>query len=304
MKVIGIMGQSYTGSSVVNYLLNAAPGVYGGSELRRLRDGSGGGLCALCRTACRIWTPEALKTAGRADSGSFYRIVSDVTGSDMIVDSSKLRLHFSGPFLESSRDAGVEFHFFAITRHPFTHVASHLYNGFAKKKNRIDSFVGAQRLLADDPEQSYGYAERTLASIQPFIGDFFSEAAPAEAGIAKNHFRLEDVIDNQTDLYAVAGEFFGFDPTFFSQTDWTGCEAHPIGGNMGPLSQLRSYTGRKSGRLSYYEKHKGLFHDEKWKLFMARDLSRAITASPVYRTVCADLGYDANMFDAEISLLA
>src|ERR1700751_3026531 len=89
IDVIGILGTSFSGSTLLNLMLGAHPSIYAGGELSALilnRGDPAIASCTACGVACRYWT-ETRRSEGT--KANLYTTVQQIFGKRIIVDSSK-----------------------------------------------------------------------------------------------------------------------------------------------------------------------------------------------------------------------
>ncbi|WP_011579589.1 MULTISPECIES: hypothetical protein [Chelativorans] len=290
MKVFGILGKSYSGSTVLNHVLNSAPGVVGASELWRLRKSAKYG-CAICGGQCRVWTKPAREAISAASDGEFYWRVGDAAGTPLLVDASKSIMHFSRDVVSAARLAGVDFQFVLVAKNPLAHVASHLYNKSAVVDRRLGTYADVRAFL--DTQEGSILAKAFLAQLRSYYRDALERPRPWLRDVPL--IRIEDVVTNPVTITEPASLFFGIPRNNFAVDAWGDAEIHPIGGNSGPLVQTKAGGAFKSAtdadRLDAYRAHSGLFIDEKWRQFMPERLVRDIIDDPLYDELVALLGY-------------
>lgn len=120
--VIGIVGLSYSGSTLLNYALDSHPEVYGGGELHWMEgkphaDGNVYNFCHLCRHDCPIWTPDNRTAVVAAER--FYDAVARVVGKPVICDTSKMIEWFDRTIPATGPETVIDLHLMVkeIPRH-------------------------------------------------------------------------------------------------------------------------------------------------------------------------------------------
>jgi len=130
--VIAILGAPYCGSTVMNYVLNTDPRIFGGSELRRLVYKNDTVQCSMCGSNCSYWTKEniSLFAKGFLSGGThkFYRKIANIVSAPYIADSSKLVSFFGEKFLKRQEDDRVGFMFVVPVKHPIRFFSSYIFN--------------------------------------------------------------------------------------------------------------------------------------------------------------------------------
>ena len=95
MQVIGIVGLDYCGSTVISNVLSGLPGAVNVGESHWIVDRGIG--CKECGTkACPVFTNRLLSRLRNEDtsSGQWWEIISEETGSEIIISSDKLPKHY------------------------------------------------------------------------------------------------------------------------------------------------------------------------------------------------------------------
>lgn len=86
LDVAAIIGVSYCGSTLLNYILDSHPEIYGGGELHVLLRQGKRPRCKICGEQCVYWTPENLERPG---AEPFYTAIAEIFSTRIIADSSK-----------------------------------------------------------------------------------------------------------------------------------------------------------------------------------------------------------------------
>lgn len=275
----GIIGRSYCGSTLLNYLLGSHPDVYGGSELRRLlpsrraRDMT----CAVCSTGCPVWTPQALAAAKAAKAAGLYDYLRGLTGRPVICDASKTLPHFRRMPAQPTRWA-------VVAKHPLRHVASYAANQLYRRDG--------------DSGDLAGFAADVLASIARLPGDVEDNRGWLADRGEVVHLRYENLITDPQGTLARLLDGTGVDYRP-GMLDYAAHEHHPIGGNRGPHTQARranGHDGRDAGgprlRREFYAAP-GIRMDDKWRQVFTDRQVETVTSLPGYVEACDRLGYTA-----------
>ncbi len=88
-----VVGSAYSGSTLLNAMMNAHSKVGGGGELNWLLQRGPQSRCGICGEDCRHWTADVRKGI---TSRNLYSTVSRIFGKPFVVDSSKRPGWFSG----------------------------------------------------------------------------------------------------------------------------------------------------------------------------------------------------------------
>jgi len=249
--VIAVVGDSFSGSTVLNCVLGAHSQIFGASELRWLVETPDEVGCAVCGSACTMWTPGVLRRVGQ--SPDLYDAVSRRFGRHIVCDSSKTPAWFS-PALRGLEAPVVRV---LLTKHPLRHVASHL--------SKTTGPVTRQRLDA------------ILAHLRAFHGrvllkdEMTLRRAPAPDGmmICDLHLRYEDFAADPLGSLSPVLVAMGLSPEP-GMLDWARAPAHPIGGNIAPLIQICNAVHPMAvGRDKY--RRRGIFLDESYRQTLDQD---------------------------------
>lgn len=284
IRVIGILGPSYCGSTVISYLLNTDPETFGGSELRRLVEQPDKVACSLCREACPYWTRENIDRfrKGRPGGGTdhFYAKVASITGKRLIADSSKSDRFFSEAFIsQQERQDGVRFAFLIPVKHPVRFYASYVYNDYFRRRGRRVSDYDEVRdaLAGPEREEVLGtFLPRTARMLLARYRALYRRFAYRD-GRPCFLVKHEDLADDrgQEGLETVVEQSLGHRPKLDTEA-FQSYEAHPIGGNRGPYWQVR--LDRRKGfavrdpRFRYYRARQGVLLDQKFAHVLPRDM--------------------------------
>lgn len=231
-RIIYIAGYSRSGSTIVDMILNGADNALSTGELTYLHEDAGKPgrhcTCGECYSACPIYGPwlaqrpseegdlvrsiegrsglERLLAGGlskqiassyRDYATSLFTHLQAQSGSDVIVDSSKSAKDAAGRPIALHRLAGLDVKILHLTRDPRSTVRSYLDRG----SNWVLEGHRAPKLLE---------------SWRPIVGWTLANRVAAQVGIAVGperylHVRLEDLLQNPSEILARIGRFAGLD---------------------------------------------------------------------------------------------
>jgi hypothetical protein len=286
-RLVGILGTSFSGSTVLNLILGAHPEIYGGGELIGLvqqRGRAAGGACSSCGLDCRYWTPAAREMATKAN---LYRLAERIFGKRILVDSSK-SLDWFGEVLGGTENAGIAPLYVLTIKHPIRYLASCVVN-IAKPRPRRFSLAS----LRDPRAARMSFVDRLVADLDQY---YRTALAALSAGGAEFHrLQYESLVDNPRLALAPLLRSLGL--SYDDRMDrFYDMIHHQIGGNNGALYQVtRSWQGAEhetpAFRRAFYETHRGLRIDDKYEeAFTAEELAR-LKADATIRALAERLGY-------------
>jgi hypothetical protein len=285
VQAIGIVGRSYCGSTLMNYALGSHPEVYGGSELTRLLDDRRV-QCAICGSACLMWTSEALKAARAVGAEGLYDFLRELTGCPVICDASKNLGHFRKLPEEKTRWA-------VMTKHPLRFLASFVVNELYRQTGAGD-LASASEQVAD--EDLAAFAAEKVDNISRFYASVVNNCGWLKRRGEIVWVRYEDLVTNPESTLTRLLDGTGL-AYLSNMLDYASQEHHPIGGNLGPHTQARRAAGRaiqEGGgmrlRAGFY-RQPGMRTDEKWRQAFTRSQIEIVTAAPGYQELCQQLGY-------------
>lgn len=299
--VIGLIGRSYCGSSVVNLVLASHPAIFGGGELHRLAVPELQLACRVCGKACAYWTA-AFLDAQRAHFD--YGAIADHAGVDVVVDASKAVDWFEDG---GARRAGHALIDICLAKHPMRHVASFIDNQYYARQGllaQINAAGGDISAVALDEEALSAYAAEMAQSILGTYQRALARFAPN--GSPPRLLRYEDFVrDRQTALAPILA-FAGleFHP---AMNAYETAQHHGLGGNAGayfvirkeaaPAQQARFWQRKietdamSKARHDYYDGVAGIELDDKYLRTVPAAVRARLMATDAYRALADLLGY-------------
>ncbi len=264
VRVVGVLGHSLCGSTILNLILDCHPDIFGGGELYYLMEKKEAELpfelvCTNCLSNCRIWTQDFINLSPERN---LYSYICNQSGKRVIVDSSK-KLDW---FREREKDeAGVSFLYVVVVKHPVRHVASYVcramevegWEAYLKPENTIDLLYEKYNAILD-------YLEKK-----------------------RRHFvilQYENLVRNPQEALSRILSRVSLDYIPEMEKYWRK-EHHQLAGNMGAVygaterwSPWNPKTKVHPAKREQYESNaqKGLFVDEKYKNFLTRDQLKQI----------------------------
>lgn len=94
-KTIGIVGADYCGSTLLNYVWDGLPGVFGAGESHWIVDRPET-KCRQCnRPRCQVWTSEFReKLTQSLEDGKWWETIREMSKADIVVSSDKKAEHY------------------------------------------------------------------------------------------------------------------------------------------------------------------------------------------------------------------
>lgn len=299
--VIGIIGRSYCGSSVVNLVLAAHPAIFGGGELHRLAVPELQLACRVCGKACAYWTAAFLND----QRASFeYGAIAVRAGVDVVVDASKAVDWFEEG---TARRAGHRLIDICLAKHPMRHVASFIDNQYYARQGlhgRINAAGGDVSANMLDQEALSDYAE---AMAQSILATYRRALAPfALNGSPPHLLRYEDFVRDRKAALApvLASAELEYHPAMDA---YETAQHHGLGGNAGayfvirkaaaPAQQARFWQRKietdamSKARHEYYDGVAGIALDDKYLRTVPAAIRARLMATDAYRALVDLLGY-------------
>lgn len=306
--IIGLIGRSYCGSSVVNLVLASHPGIFGGGELHRLAVPELQLACRVCGKTCAYWTAAFLK---EQRAGFDYGAIAGRAGVDVVVDASKAVDWFEDG---GARRAGHRLIDICLAKHPMRHVASFIDNQYYARQGllgQINAADGDLSAISLDEEALSAYAVEMAQSI---LATYRRALAPfAPNGSPPHLLRYEDFVrDRRTSLAPIlASAGLDFHPAMDA---YETAQHHGLGGNAGayfvirkeaaPAQQARFWQRKietdamSKARHEYYDGVSGVALDDKYLRTVPAAVRARLMATDAYRALADLLGYSLNPADA------
>jgi hypothetical protein len=292
-QAIGILGTSYSGSTVLNYLFDTHTHIYGGSELIRLVSGKHEPYCAVCGKSCRYWTPQNLTRTYVGGRSRLYSNTASIFGKPIICDSSKQIRHFI-QIMEEDRE--TTFTFIALSKHPIRHIASFVTNDLFRRLE-IKSEDEIAYLQSSNPNEILQFALTTAQRLLAFYDylDKLELSALKQSSVFR--VKYESVVSDPASVLQPVLDRLGLSYQA-KMTDFSDVEHHPIGGNMGPHAQTaaRHKADFRWGevaeyRKKFYDRAQNLALDDKYQqTFLHEQIAKIEQMEPVQR-LFVRLGY-------------
>lgn len=291
LKVVAVLGTSFSGSTLLNLILGAHPDIYAGGEMIGLlahRDQPGAGSCTSCGLDCSYWG-EANRALASKDN--LYPLTRRIFAKDIIVDTSK-SVEWFRDLLQRHGNRIATPVFVLVVKHPIRYLASCVGNIQAKRPR---GWLGTLLARVNPAWAREAFLAEHAKDLIDYYRAFFDGYGRAIGGSAFHLLHYERLVDDPrkalTPLLASLGLAYDEQMNNF----WT-VEHHQIGGNNGTLFQLhRSWQGAESDipdyRRAFYENQRGLHIDDKYlQTFSDRELSR-LRANPAISNLAERLGY-------------
>ena len=289
--VIGILGTSFSGSTVLNLMLGAHPQIYAGGELSALvlsRGQEGVGACSACGFACRYWNEDARAAVTRAN---IYRQAQRLFATDLIVDSSK-SIDWFNEVLKSPEHRDFAATYVLMVKHPLRYLGSCIAN-ITPHRPRRRSGRFLERLAPARAREAF--LIELAEDLDRFYDHFFGSFGKTVGGATFHLLHYERLIADPAASLAPLLQSLGL--SFTPQmSDFFRLEYHQIGGNAGPVYQMGH--GWPNGaevapvRRNFYERGPGLRIDDKYRELLSASETEHLMAHPTIRRLCDRLGYD------------
>lgn len=275
IDVINIYGMSYSGSTLLNFMLDCVPGVYGGGELHWLHtqhssESAYKAHCTNCKDECDIWTPERCENVPESD---FYQFIQKITGASVIVDTSKIISWFDTR--AKANELNVTPHNFLLVKHPFRHLASLVIN----QKNESAS-------------QREAGLKKAIGVFSSYYREVLRYLSPTHENIIQYEELVRNNIETINRILVKTGQQH--------QESTLNCfakEHHQIAGNGGTIYlATKKWPGKRENqpkkKLEQYESKTGVFLDNKYVDFFTPDELLQIKADRDINKISQQLGYD------------
>lgn len=288
IRVIGIIGRGYSGSTILNLLLGSHPDIFAGSEMERLVNYEPAS-CQICEESCIIWSDSNLGAVSRK-SHLFYNTINSFVNKKVIIDASKRISHFI-----YRKKAPEEFDLVIVSlkKHPLRHVSSYLYNEFFRKNLRNTSLEFMRNYQEKNQETFLGRVEQILSQFHQFenIRNKFLKEHTNDGGIYLD-VSYEDIVNDtphllQNILSTVGLEFRA------EMLNYQKKSHHPLGGNKAAIhkAQRKEIRSTKDHRLNYYAQRGAIFMDNRYQEMLLPETIETIINNPKYVELAKILNY-------------
>lgn len=292
VNVVPVLGMSYCGSTVFNYMMDSHSAVYGGGELHWLTHADKSDLdwtveCTTCRERCPLWTKERIDAMSAA---GFYAAVSELMEADIIVDTSKDPGWFKR-IIDPSLNPDCRFLPVVLTKHPVRHLSSFV----CARDEWHDLFPSDGRPGLFKARKRRRILEELIDYMEAFYEQVFEFLADIESLEQYRILRYEDVVTDPENALVPLLEGLGIG----YQAGMSDCFAgvhHQIGGNAGPIYQAVNRWPSERDRIhevrrDQYESKRELFVDQKFRQIFTRDEIRWCRERPAVRELSSRLHY-------------
>ncbi len=251
LDVINIFGMSYSGSTLLNFMLDCVAEVYGGGELHWLLTQHAPGQtykahCTHCKENCPIWTPAV---CSGIESKGFYSTIAGLTDAKVIVDTSKMLSWFIER--QNMAESNITYHNVLLVKHPLRHITSLLTNaGVTATEDKHDAIEKAIGTFDSYYRETFGYLQKNSSLIV-----HYEDLVLQNLQTINRILSLVDLKHNRQTL------------------DCFDYVHHQIGGNAGPIYLATKEWPTKrheqpKERLKHYESKTGVFIDNKYQEFL------------------------------------
>jgi hypothetical protein len=291
LEVVGIVGTSFSGSTVLNLMLGAHPSIYAGGELSALILGRGDetvAACSACGFACPYWDETARNAVTKAN---LYRIIESRFDQRVIVDSSK-SIEWFHEVLASEAHRGIAARYILMVKHPIRWVASCLANvtlheprqGAGGLLGRLLPSAKRRAFIEEQVNDLAAHYDQLLPQLESARSAGRYHRVHYERFVADSRAAVEPVLQALGLTYVPA------------MADFSKATYHQIAGNAGPLFQAGQGwpkgTKPNAVRKKFYEAGAGLRIDDKYQELMSDKEIAWLLSHPVLRDLGPRLGYD------------
>jgi hypothetical protein len=299
ISVVGLVGLSFSGSTVLNYVLGSHEGVYGGSEIYRLidKDPAKRCGCSWCHDGCAVLTPERIDSL---DKDNFYTSLARFTGKHKIVDTSKNLPWFEEMFPRQAAQ-GVSPYLLLLSKHPMRQLAA--YMGWERDYLYKCGMKSVIKRMLLDPSTAFNRYKMHLSYWLDVITAFYEafDSSPLLATFPHGRVKYEDFVERTPEALKDVLDRWGleFDPR---SVDYSSFEQHGVGGNGGVIRMINTeerierFRARSADYiLDFYDGCEGLMLDNSYREAFSDPMADWIKGHPKYKRLCAKLGYDENI---------
>jgi len=299
VSVMGLVGLSFSGSTVLNYVLGAHPGVYGGSELYRLisTDSATHCGCCWCHDGCDVLSDARIATMNERN---FYHALAEFTGKKIIVDTSKTLPWFEDMFPRQKKQ-GISLSLMLLTKHPLRQLAA--FMGWQDNYLFKCGMRSVAKRMLVDPSTAFSREKMHLSYWLDVMIDFYDAfySSPLLESVPHFIIRYEDFVEQTgATLSPVLAQWgLSFDP---ETIDYHKFDQHGVGGNAGVIRMINTEDGDKKFRsksadyiLDYYDNCEGLTMDDSYRDAFSQPVLEWIIGLSKYKKLCAKLHYSETL---------
>jgi hypothetical protein len=219
LQHVAVGAVSFSGSTILSYVLGSLPGCRSAGESHWLVDESSNGKllgCCQCGQECRVLTP-SFREELRHDQTGWYQRIGRQLGADILISSDKT------PRLLDRFDPQREFDLIVVFKEPGVQFGS-----YKKAMDRRNTPYHAENYLKSWVEFYEGLSRYEVCGQRLFLDSASFQKAPADV-ISKLCGALELRIDESCLNYWAANH-------------------HTVGGNFNPYSRLKNEPTRMAVR--------------------------------------------------------
>jgi hypothetical protein len=259
--VLGVIGSSYCGSTLLNMMIDSHPEIAGAGELKFLFRKEGN-TCAFCGEDCVVWTKER-RAAVTPDN--IFDLSTSSYGKRLVCDSSKTWTHFIDVRAALVRPPSS---LILLVKHPVRHVSS-----FLEKARRFENMA----------------AQNDIDVVMKTLLDGYDSAMTK---LRIDHIvRYEDfAVEPQVVLTPILASLgLAYSP---EMDRWFDKPHHHIGGNAGPRFQSARHIKPVGDFLEKKYREEGIFLDDSYNQILSVEEIGRITSHPMAIEMCRRFGYD------------
>lgn len=296
LKIISVLGTSFSGSSLFNMMMDSHPKIFGGGELLKIFYPQKKAFCSICLTDCPFWNWDDDKNWSRLTRENLYHLIANKSGTSIIVDSSKNPDHFVS--MTEATSPSIIYFPIILTKHPIRLAASFLANKYIPTTVGLDDYSQNQFRNADPK-----IVIQRVASYFKKVARHYNQAKQVSQPWVDSCQRIayESVVSNPKQSISSILKKVDLE---WSDTilDFSNQEHHPIGGNSAahyhisrqpnPEQQKRREKKMIPEKLSFYQdRHSGLRLDNKYREMLSDEMLNNILMLDEYSELCSQLGY-------------
>jgi hypothetical protein len=292
LRVVAVLGTSFSGSTLLNLILGAHSQIYAGGEMIGLllhRHKALSGSCTSCGLDCEYWSDDA---RGGVQKDNIYRLTERIFGKSIIVDTSK-SVDWFNEILHSGENVEVRPIYVLMVKHPIRYLASCMINiGTAQPIPRRRTLLS--RLSSAHDRKAV--LEQWISELSQYYESFLLNLPRDLGGAAFHVVHYEKLVDNPRRAVSPLLETLGlqYEPQL---DDFYSASFHQIGGNNGAVYQTkRNWNGGDEGvpefRRKFYEENRALKIDNKYRDTLTGLEIQLLKFNRTVQRLCDRLGYN------------